>query len=63
MKETLSFGNHKRAMRNPIMLRKLIEKNVVHGYGLVLPLSKTDRIPGVLLAPMNILTQNTIDEN
>ena len=63
MKEALSFGNHKGAMRNPIFLSKLIEKDVVHGYGLVIPLSKIDQIPGVLLAPMNIMTQNTIDEH
>ena len=41
----------------------MIEKDVAHGYGLVIPLSKIDRIPGVILAPMNIMTQNTIDEN
>ena len=63
MKETLYFGNHKGVVRNPILLRKLIEKDVAHGYGLVLPLSKIDRIPGVLLAPMNIMTQNIIDDN
>ena len=63
MKEALSFGNYKGAVRNTIFLRKLIEKNVVHSYGLVLPLSKIDQIPGVLLAPMNIMTQNTINEN
>ena len=63
MKEALSFVNHKGAVRNPILLRKLIEKDVVHGYGWVLPLSKIDRIPGVLLVPMNIMTQNTIDEH
>ena len=63
MKEALSFGNHKGAVRNPFFLRKLIEKDVFHGYVLVLPLSKIDRIPGVLLAPMNIMTQNTVDEN
>ena len=57
MKEALSFGNHKGAVRNPILLRKFIEKDVVHGYGLVLPLSNIDQIPGVLLAPMNIMTQ------
>ena len=34
MKEALSFGNHKGAVRNPIFLRKFIEKDVVHGYGL-----------------------------
>ena len=40
MKEALSFGNNKGAVRNANFLRKLIEKDVVHGYGLVLPLSK-----------------------
>ena len=63
MKGALYFGNHKGAVRNPILLRKLIEKHVVHGYGLVLPLSKIDQIPGVLLAPMNIMTQNKINEH
>ena len=42
---------------------KLIEKYVVHGYGLILPLRKIDQIPGVLLAPMNIMTQNKINEH
>ena len=51
MKEAISFENYKGAMRNPISLKKMIEKYVVHGYGLVLPLIKIDRIPGVFLAP------------
>ena len=63
IKEALSFGNHNSTVRNPKFLRKLIEKDVFHGYGLVLPLSNIDRIPGVLLAPMNIMTQNTINEH
>ena len=63
MKEALSFGNHKVAVSNTILLRKLIEKDVVHGYGLVLPLSKIYQIAGVLLAPMNIMTQNTSYEH
>ena len=50
-------------MRNPVLIRKLIEKDVVHGYGLVLNLSKIDQIPGVLLTPMNIMTQNKINEH
>ena len=63
MKKDLSFENHKGAVRNPILLKKLIEKDVVHGHEFFLPLRKIDPIPGVLLAPMNIMTQNTIDEN
>ena len=62
MEEAISFGNHKGAERNPVLLRNLVEKDVTHGYGLVLPLSKVNRIPGILLAPMNIMTRNTIDE-
>ena len=61
--EAISFGNHKGAERNPFLLRSLVEKDVTHGYGLVLPLSKVRRIPGILLVPMNIMTKNTIDEN
>ena len=63
MKEALSFGNYKGAVRNLILPRKLIKKDVVHGYELVIPLSKIDRIPGVLLAPMSIMTQNTTNEH
>ena len=40
MKEAISFEIHKGVVRNPIFLRKLIEKDVVYGYGLVLSLSK-----------------------
>ena len=43
IKEALSFGNHKGAVRDPILIRKLIEKDVVHGYGLVLNLIKIDK--------------------
>ena len=63
MKKALSFDIHKGAARNPIFLIKLIEKNVVHGYVLNITLRKIDRISDVLLAPMNILMQNTIDEH
>ena len=63
LKEALAFGNHKGAIKNQQLLRKLVEKDIVHGYGLVLPLEKITEIPGVLVAPMNIMNQNTIDEN
>ncbi|KAL7526144.1 hypothetical protein ACHAXR_001343 [Thalassiosira sp. AJA248-18] len=58
----LEFGNHKRASEKPELLKQLIAKDVKHGYGLVLPLFKITRIPNLLLAPMNIMNQNTIDE-
>jgi hypothetical protein len=48
----LEFGNH----------RELVNKDVIHGYGIVLPLNKMIKIPKVVMAPMNIAPQNTINE-
>ena len=62
MTEALEFGNHKGASEKPELLRTLVSKDIKHGYGLVLPLSKVSRIPNLLLAPMNIMNQDTIDE-
>ena len=63
LKEALEFGNHKGATEKPELLRQLVKKDITHGYALVLPLSKITRIPGALMAPMNIQKQNTIDEH
>ena len=62
LQEALEFGKHKGAESNPKTLIDLVKKDVTHGYGLVLPLDKINRIPGALLAPMNIMRQNLIDE-
>jgi hypothetical protein len=62
LEDAIAFGNHKGATKNEVLLKKLVEKDVTHGYGLVLPLDKMKLIPGVLMAPMNIINQNTIDE-
>ena len=62
LEEASVFGNHKGAESNPAILKDLVKKDVTHGYGLVLPLDKIKRIPGALLAPMNIMKQNSIDE-
>ena len=63
MEEAISFGNHKGAERNPVILKSLVEKDVTHRYGLVLPLSKVSSIPGIILAPMEIMNQNKINEH
>ena len=62
VKEALAFGNHKGASAKPELLQKLVSKDIKYGYALVVPLSKFERIPGALMAPMNIMNQNTIDE-
>ena len=62
LEEALEFGNHKSAESNPVLLRELVEKDVTHGYGFPLPLVELHRVPGALLAPMNIMKQNTINQ-
>jgi hypothetical protein len=58
----LAFGNHKGASLQPQLLQQLTSKDVHFGYCLLLPLRKASKIPGILLAPMNIQKQNTIHE-
>jgi hypothetical protein len=61
LQEALKFGNHEGPTSKPELLRELITVNVTHGYGLVIPLDKIERIPGACLAPMNIMHQFTLD--
>ncbi len=58
----LAFGNHKGVSLQPDLLQKLVSKDVHFGYCLPLPLDKAQKIPGTLLAPMNIQKQNTINK-
>ena len=60
--EALAFGNHKGASLQPELLKKLVSKDVHYGYCLPLPLAKATKIPSILIAPMNIQKQNTINE-
>jgi hypothetical protein len=60
--ESLQFGNHKRASLNKEKLRTMISNKVSRGYILPLQLSKITRVPGILLAPLKVQHQNTIDE-
>jgi hypothetical protein len=60
--EALIFGNHKGVSTKPDLLLQLMSKDVHFGYCLRLPLAKAEKIPGILIAPMNIQQQNTINE-
>ncbi len=60
--DALAFGNHKGASAKPELFRHLISKNTKYGYSLPIPLSCVKSIPGLLMAPMNIMTQNTINK-
>jgi len=62
VKEALVFGNHKGTVKQQDLLVKLVTDDVIRGFTLPLPLEKIAQIPGVLLAPLNIQVQNTINE-
>ena len=62
VKEALAFGNHKGASLQPDLLLELVGKDVHFGYSLPLPLNKATQIPGILIAPMNIQKQHSIDD-
>eukprot|EP00957_Ditylum_brightwellii_P175624 13371615-Ditylum_brightwellii.AAC.1 len=55
-------NEHKGATNNPKLLKKLVKKDIRHGYGLVIPLNKLESLPSAILAPMNIMKQNKINE-
>ena len=59
----LAFRNHKGASLQPKLLQKLVSKDVHFGYCPPLPLDKAQKIPGVLLALMNIQKQDTINKH
>jgi hypothetical protein len=60
--EALTFGNLKGATSQPLLLQQLIVKDVMYGFGWTIPLSTVHSIQGALLAPMNIMKQNIINE-
>jgi hypothetical protein len=60
--DALTFGNHKGTLQKLVILKKLIAKDIKYGYSLPLPLSSIQSIPGLTMAPMNIMEQNTIDK-
>ncbi len=62
VEEALTFGNHKGATKQPDLLKLLVNNDIIHGFALPLPLNKIARIQGILLAPLNIQAQNTIND-
>jgi hypothetical protein len=58
----LKFGNHKGACKAPDKLQSLLHNDVLHGFNLPVNLAIAKKIPGLVLSPMNIALQNTIDE-
>ena len=62
LEEALAFDNHKRVEQNPKVLKELVEKGCNTWLSTSLSFEKNKRIPGTLLAPMNVMKQNSIDQ-
>jgi hypothetical protein len=62
LNDALTFRNHKGALAKPKLLLKLISKDVKYGYSVPIPLDSVKLIPGLEMAPMNIMAQNTINK-
>jgi hypothetical protein len=60
--DALTFKNHKGASQKLVILKKLIAKDIKYRYSLPVPLSSIQSMPGLVMAPMNIMEQNTIDK-
>jgi len=60
--EALDYGNHKGATKHKELFHQLLQKDVHHGYSLVIPISAVLQIDGALMAPLNIAEQFTISE-
>jgi hypothetical protein len=57
----LACGDHKGAVNDPDTLCDLLDGDVTHGFNMPLPLSFARKIKSLLISPMNIACQNTID--
>ena len=58
----LAFRNHKGASLKLALLKKLIGNDMKYGYSLPISLSSVRSIPGICMAPMKIMVQNTSNE-
>jgi hypothetical protein len=58
----LDFGNHKGAKGQQELLLKLVKEDVDRGFAFPLPLDKIKNIPSIILAPLSIQLQKTINK-
>ena len=58
----LEYGNHKSALNEIPAIMSILDKEVRKGWQLPLPVGKLHKIPGVVVGPMGLVSQWTIDE-
>ena len=58
----LARGNHKSAQAEPEIVGKLLSKDVVHGFSMVIPIELVPLIPNAMVQPVGLAQQWTLDE-
>ena len=58
----LSYGNHKSAKRHAATLLTMLDKEVQKGWQLPLPVHRLRDIPDIVVSPLSMVEQTTIDE-
>ena len=61
--EAMKFGNHSGATDQPELLIDILHKEVSKGWQIPIPMSALPDLPGCVLTPLNIVSQDTINEH
>jgi hypothetical protein len=59
----LARGNHKSAQDEPAIVEKLLTKDVIHGFSIVIPIEHVPLIPNAMVQPVGLAKQWTLDED
>jgi len=59
--EAIKFDNHKSATKDGPKLLSIVGKEVEKGWQLTLPISALQHLPGAVIGPFGIVSQNSID--
>jgi hypothetical protein len=61
--DAIKYGNHKSAIKQKVHLLKELESEVTQGWQLPLALEAIRKLPEVIVAPLGMVLQSSIDEN
>jgi len=61
LREAIEFGNHKSATMDGPKLLSIFGKEVKKGWQLTLPISALQHLPGAVVGPVGIVSQDSID--
>jgi hypothetical protein len=59
----LARGNHKSAQDKPAIVEKLLTKDLIHGFSMVIPIKLVPIIPNAMVQPVGLAKQWTLDKD